>query len=249
MSALPVTAGALAAAAGVAAMIAATASDAVSAAPRRLLARLAHRRRRAARHGGQPSGLAVSPMNPLPREVWDRRLSYAAYLATVARNRPMFDEVYRQPSHTSADVAWLRQLPPLRLLAIGEDWCPDVFHTLPTWARLVEELPGWELGVFARDTIPDRMDAFLWRGERRRIPVYAFYQGVNLQVWWSGRGAAAEAALTDFLGGRAFGALDDEERRRGSLILQEGYRREFRRQTLEEILQLLGAFFHLAAPS
>jgi hypothetical protein len=189
----------------------------------------------------------LAPMSPLPREIWNRRLSYAAYLATVSRNREMFAEVYAEPGHTAADLALLRRLPPLRLIAIGEDWCPDVCQTLPVWARLVDELPGWELGVFARDTVPELMDSFVWLGERRRIPVYAFYLGAVLQVWWSGRGAAAEAALTDFLAGQSFADLPPAERRRGSLLLEDGYRREFRRQSLEEILALLRAFFHLPA--
>jgi hypothetical protein len=214
---------ATAALAAVAAFVAATAGEVAAVARRRFP------RRRPERY--------VSPMNPLPKEIWDRRLDYAGYLATVSRNRDMFDEVHRQPSHTEADLALLRQLPPLRVVAIGEDWCPDVFHTLPTW----------ELGIFARDTIPELMDTFLWLGDRRRIPVYAFYLGTALQVWWSGRGAAAESALTGFLGGRTFAALTEEERRQGSLLLQEGYRNDFRRQNLDEILLLLRAFFHLPA--
>ena len=207
---------------------------------------LAAVRRRHRRHAWRGGGYA-EPMNPLPKEIWSRRLSYAAYLPTVSRNRDTFDEVYRQPSYRDSDLDWLRRLPALRVLAIGEDWCPDVSHTLPTWARLVEELPGWELGIFARDANPDVMEAFLWRGDRKRIPVYAFYLGDQLLVWWSGRGAAAEQALAGFLAGRSFADLSEEERRRGTALLQEGYRREFRRQNLEEVLALLHAFFHVAA--
>jgi hypothetical protein len=186
-------------------------------------------------------------MNPLPKEIWSRRLSYDAYLATVSRNRETFDEVYRQPSHRATDLAWLCLLPPLRVLAIAEEWCPDVYQTLPTWARLVEQLPGWELGIFARDANPDVMEPFLWRGDRQRIPVYAFYLGDRLQVWWSGRGAAAEQAIARFLADRTFADLSEDERRRVTLLLQEGYRCEFRRQNLEEVLALLHAFFHVAA--
>ena len=187
----------------------------------------------------------LSGMNPLPKEIWNRRLSYDAYKATISRNADTFAEVYATPTHRPEDLEWLRRLPPLRVVAIGEDWCPDVAHTMPTWARLVAELPGWELGIFARDTVHELMETFLWMGDRQRIPVYAFYLGDRLQTWWSGRGAAAETALTDFLAGRAFADLPEDERRRGSLLLQEGYRDEFRRKNLEEIFALLKAFFHL----
>ncbi len=199
-----------------------------------------------ARRRRRRSGLA--PGNALPREVWERRLSYPAYLATVSRNRGAFDEAYRRPACDEADVALLRRLPPLRVVAIAEDWCPDAFHTLPTWARLVESLPGWELGIYARDTVPDLMEGFVTPGRDRCIPVYAFYLGDALQVWWSGRGASAERALAEFLAGRSFGRLREEERRCCGRMLEEGYRREFRRQSLDEVLALLSAFFHLPPP-
>jgi len=41
--------------------------------------------------------------------------------------------------------------------------------------------------------------------------------------------------------------LPEAERLRVSQLLQEGYRREFRRQNLDEVLALLHAFFHVAA--
>ncbi|HVT59773.1 MAG TPA: thioredoxin family protein [Thermoanaerobaculia bacterium] len=183
-------------------------------------------------------------MNPLPDAVWSRRLSYPAYLESIQRHREVFDEVFRNPSYGPDDLAWLRTLPPLRLLVVAEDWCPDVFHTLPTWARLVEELGGWELGIFARDANPDVMAAFVWLEGKRRIPVYAFYHHDRLQLWWSGRGAAAERALSDLLAGRSFASLSPEEQRQAATVFEEGYRRDFRRQNLDEMLTLLRAFFH-----
>lgn len=204
-------------------------------------------RRRRHEHG---RGGVTTGTSPLAVEVWARRLSYGAYLATASRNRDILDEVYRQPSYEEADLAWLRGLPPLRVLAIAEDWCPDVVHTLPTWARLVQELPGWELGVFSRDANLDVMEAFLADGERRRIPVYAFYLGDRLQVWWSGRSAAAERHLADILAARGvadLAGLAESERRRAVQLIEDGYRRDLRRQTFEEVLALLHAFFHVAA--
>jgi hypothetical protein len=201
---------------------------------------VARRRRRY-----RPAGLA--PGTSLPGATWKRRLTYEAYLATVSRNRAIFDEVYGAPAFGEADLALLRRLPPLRVVVIAEDWCPDAFNTLPTWARLVEQLPGWELGVFARDTVPELVEAFRAPGRDRPIPVYAFYLGDILQVWWSGRGAGAERALARFLAGRSLDQLCEEERRCCGLMLLEGYRHEFRRQSLEEILTLLSAFFHVAA--
>jgi hypothetical protein len=186
-------------------------------------------------------------MNPLPDEIWNLGLSYADFRAGIARNQSGFDDTWENPSHRPEDLKLLRQLPPLRLLAIGEDWCPDVHHTLPTWARIAEELPGWELRVFARDTHPKIMEPFCWKEERaQRIPVYAFYDRSGwLQTWWSARSGAAERKLQELLAGRTYAQLDKEEQKRLGQALEEGYRNEFRRRNLEEILAQLRAFYHL----
>lgn len=185
-------------------------------------------------------------MNPLSPEVWSRGLPYASYRRTVRRNGKTFDEVHRDPAYTDEDLEFLRKLPPLKVLAIGEDWCPDVYHTLPTWVRVAEKVSGWELRIFARDSNLDVMNHFLWLRENQRIPVYAFYdEDDRLQTWWSGRSALAQRVFDEKLAGRAFGSLDPEERKRISEEIEEGYRRDFRRANFEEILRLLRAFFHL----
>jgi hypothetical protein len=186
-------------------------------------------------------------MNPLPDSVWSQGLSYADFRASIAKNTEAFDATYATPSHTADDVAFLSTLPPLRVVAIGEDWCPDVYHTLPTWARLAEELPGWELRVFPRDRHPEVMAPFVWKEGAQRIPVYAFYSAAGyLQTWWSGRGSVAQAAIDALLGGRTFAQLGADERPKVGEAFEEGYRRQFHRTNLDEILALLRAFFHRA---
>jgi hypothetical protein len=182
----------------------------------------------------------------LADEIWSRGLPYARYREGVTRNGDVLDEVWREPACRAEDLEVLRRLPPLRVLAIGEDWCPDVFHTLPTWARLAEELPAWELRVYPRDENPDLMEAFLWKGEAQRIPVYAFYDKAGrLQTWWSGRSAPAERALQEALAGRAYGDLAEDERKELAKLFEEGYRATFRRANFEEMVVQLRAFFHL----
>ncbi|MEA2604763.1 MAG: hypothetical protein QOF89_5755 [Acidobacteriota bacterium] len=185
-------------------------------------------------------------MNPLSLETWNQGLTYEAYRRTVRRNGKVLDEVYRNPIHTSEDVDVLRPLPPLRVVAIGEDWCPDVYHTLPTWVRIAAELPGWELRIFPRDAHADLMRHFLWRKDALRVPVYAFYdEAMRLQTWWSGRSAAAEKALQELNGGRPFSQLSPQERTSVGEAFEEGYRSQFRRANLDEMLTLLRAFFHV----
>jgi hypothetical protein len=61
-------------------------------------------------------------MNPLPLEVWDQGLLYENYRRTVRRNGKVLDEIFRNPIHTPEDVDVLRPVPPLKVVAIGEDW-------------------------------------------------------------------------------------------------------------------------------
>lgn len=185
-------------------------------------------------------------MNPIDPDLLAQGLSYPRYRAAVARNGEVFDEVYAAPASTEADLAVLRRLPPLEIVAIAEDWCPDVFHTLPTWARVAEQLDGWSCRVFPRDQHSELMDAFLYQGSARRIPVYAFYDQRNyLQTWWSGRGRAAQDALDGVLKGRSFDALSAAEKRRAEELFEAGYPARYRRANFEEILTQLRAFFHL----
>lgn len=185
-------------------------------------------------------------MNPIDGATLARGLSYDEYRDRVTKNADVFDEVYRTPAYTDADLDFFRRLPPLTVVAIGEDWCPDVFHTLPTWARLTEALDGWSLHVFQRDQDPPLIDSFLWRGDAKRVPVYAFYDARRyLQTWWSGRSGVAEQAVKGWLAGRSFADLDAASRAEISDRFNDGYRREFRRLNFLEIKAQLGAFFHV----
>ena len=93
-------------------------------------------------------------------------------------------------------------------------------------------LLGTELGYFVeRRTI-----------EEERL---AAHEALRLQTWWSGRSAPAEKALQELNGGRPFGELSPQERTRVGEAFEEGYRNQFRRANLDEMLAQLRAFFHL----
>lgn len=188
-------------------------------------------------------------MNPIDPQTLARGLDWARYRAGAEKNLDILDEVHARPEHTAAELAWLGGLPPLTVVAIGEDWCPDVVHTLPTWVRIAEALDGWRCAIFPRDEHPELMEAFLYRGRAKRVPVYAFYdQRGYLQTWWSGRSAIAQQAWDGWLAGRAYADLDKEEGAAIGRRLQDGYRQRFRRANFEEILRQLAAFFHREAP-
>ena len=58
---------------------------------------------------------------------------------------------------------------PAKVLAVGEDWCPDVYRGLPTMAKLADSA-GVEVRVFPRDSNLDVMNEFLKEG---KVPVHS----------------------------------------------------------------------------
>jgi hypothetical protein len=185
-------------------------------------------------------------LNRLEDVLFDRGLAWTDYRARIQKNGSIFDEVYRHPAFTDDDLAVLRRLPPLLVVAIGEDWCPDVYQTLPTWVRVAEALEGWTCLIFPRDQNPELMDSFLYKSGAKRIPVYAFYdRDRSLQCWWSGRCRHAQERIDAVAQGRSYENMDDESRRKTATILSEGYPARYRRENFEEILTLLRAFFHV----
>lgn len=185
-------------------------------------------------------------INRIPGEVLDEGLSYRSYRETVRRNGAVLDEAYDAPAYAEEDLLTLRRLPELKIVALVEDWCPDVVHTLPTWAHLADLLPGWSCHLFPRDQHPELMGSFLYRSRAQRIPVYAFYDQRNyLQTWWSGRSREAEAWVRDFLAGREYDDLDEAARAELAEAFDRAYRERFRRANFAETMSLLRAFFHV----
>jgi hypothetical protein len=61
----------------------------------------------------------------------------------VIRNREKFQYNYDETLISEDDAAAFRRLAslpngPAKVLALGEDWCPDVFRGLPVIARIAE---------------------------------------------------------------------------------------------------------------
>ena len=106
-------------------------------------------------------------------------LSYAEFLEQAKVNLDRFEEYYGTGKISSGDADALKRLAskpggPKKMLAIGEDWCPDVYRGLPVIARIAEAM-GIELRTFPRDKNLDIINEFLKHGEFQSIPVAVFY--------------------------------------------------------------------------
>ena len=131
-------------------------------------------------------------------------LSYAEFLEQANVNLDKFEEYYGTANVTEEDAAKLRALSakpggPKKMLALGEDWCPDVYRGLPLIAKVAEAM-GVELRVFPRDKHLDIMNEFLKQGEFMSIPVAVFYtEDLKLLGSWHERPVKADedrAAIT-----------------------------------------------------
>ena len=81
---------------------------------------------------------------------------------------------------------------PLQVLAIAEDWCPDVVQNLAVAARISDEVPGMELSIVRRADAPELMSEYAADG-KERIPVVAFFDMTFRELArWSGRCKAAD---------------------------------------------------------
>lgn len=142
----------------------------------------------------QPKESVVTP------ERFATGLTYREYREHIQRNQAKFDYNYDETRLADDDARAFRELAsrpegPARVLALAEDWCPDVFRGLPVMARIAEAA-GMELRVFSRDQNLDIMNEFLNQGKHQSIPVFVFYtRGQRYLAHWTERPALANEQM------------------------------------------------------
>ena len=104
--------------------------------------------------------------------------NYNEYLSSINVNKEKFEEFYQNfelPDEVkSIFVNAQKTNGPLKILVIGEDWCPDVYRGMPVMAKIASEC-NIEMKIFARDENLDLSDLFLKDGQYRSIPVCVFF--------------------------------------------------------------------------
>jgi hypothetical protein len=170
-------------------------------------------------------------------------MTWEQYLGHIKRNRERFEYNHSETTLTDEDVEAFRSLAsasdgPAKVLALGEDWCPDVFRGLPVMARIAAAA-GMELRIFPRDDNMDIMNEFLNRGEHLSIPVFVFYTKDHRYIaHWIERPAKANAELGEVQA--KLEGLDQEERRAAYREFQEGpVWASWRQETVQELRALL----------
>ena len=127
------------------------------------------------------------------RELWERALSYVAFVGGSEQHRGLWDGIYR----IVRIPEWAFQAVPLgtrrRLLVIAEDWCGDASSTIPILARFTDAAPGMELRVLRRDEEPELMDEYLTNGARSIPVVIVLDENYRPLGRWGPRPSALQA--------------------------------------------------------
>lgn len=118
-------------------------------------------------------GEALRPTPPAPPPTPEPSMSQkpTSLHAYVAAD-PGFQRVYERYEPDSSLLAEIQALQPqARVVIVSETWCPDCRRNVPRWARIAEQLPGWEQLLYPRDEDPARTAAL----GIRAIPTFILY--------------------------------------------------------------------------
>jgi thiol-disulfide isomerase/thioredoxin len=170
-------------------------------------------------------------------------MTWQQYQEQIKRNREKFAYNYEETVVSDGDAEAFRSLAakadgPAKVLALGEDWCPDVFRGLPVMVRIAEAA-GLELRIFPRDENLDIMSEFLKGGEHQSIPTFVFYTGDHCYLaHWIERPAKANEEM-----GQVMTLFQGKERDEAMSLYSEFQRgpvwASWRQETVRELRDLL----------
>jgi len=156
-------------------------------------------------------------------QYYNNGMSWEEFVSGAKKNAERMRAFYDAFDFDEDTLAFFNGRTPLQVLAIAEDWCPDVVQSVAVIARIADEVPGMELSIVTREDNPELMDAYL-TGGKRRIPVIAFFDMTFRELaCWAGRCRSADAWIfgdvapdrkVEGLGADALERFDEEYDRR-----------------------------------
>lgn len=169
--------------------------------------------------------------------------SFEDYLKSIGENQSRFAPHIAAFQLAPADAESFKEIVKktgaIKVVAVGEDWCPDVHRGLPIVAKIAEA-SGMELRFFPRDKNTDIINLFLKDGKYQSIPVFAFLDN-NLRYLchWIERPEAATRFQEQIRAELAQQKLSDEDTRKVMREKVAPLTDEWRRETVREIRELL----------
>lgn len=166
-------------------------------------------------------------------------LTWPQYFDELKANKGKFQRFYDEFTVDPQELEWYRKFNakrgPIKIVAIGEDWCPDVVRGIPVVVRLAEAL-GVDLRIFPRDSHLDLMQHYLWRHEYLSVPVFVFFDKDWKELGhWTERPAVGYRFIAELREELAKSSASEEEMLKAIRERREGVQMEWARATITEI--------------
>jgi thiol-disulfide isomerase/thioredoxin len=179
----------------------------------------------------------------ITQERFAKGLTFQSYLGLIGANRQRFDPHIADFRLTSADARFFEDLGKraggLKVVAIGEDWCPDVHRGLPVMAKIADA-GNMELRFFPRDKNLDIINLFLKEGKYQSIPVFAFFdKNLYYLCHWIERPVAATRFQEEIRAELAKQTLSEDDTRKAMREKTAPLTESWRQETVRELKQLL----------
>lgn len=188
--------------------------------------------------------LAAETRKVVTSQRFTQGFTYPDYIAQIPTNKERFQQSYDEFKLSENDKAFFvsqMKRHSLKVLALGEEWCPDVYRGLPVMARIAEAA-GLEYRIFPRDKNPDIMNLYLNQGKHMSIPVFVFLdKDLGYLCHWIERPAAANKFMAELNAELAQKNLPQEERMREMRRRMNPLWESWRQETAKELRELVAA--------
>ena len=184
----------------------------------------------------------MSTATVITAQRYSQGFTYEAYLNQLSDTRQRFAEHEVAFLLASTDAQFfkdiLRRFGNINVVAIVEDWCPDVHRGLPIMAAIAQA-SGMHMRVFPREKNLDIMNLYLNQGKFMSIPVFAFFdQNLNPLCHWIERPKMATRFMEQIASELAKEKLGVEELRQEMRKRSQPMADSWRQETVKELREL-----------
>jgi len=117
------------------------------------------------------------------RRLYEDGITFEQFLAKAKQRRGAWHDHYENGAPTHQAVQAARAVgTETRFLVVAEDWCGDSVNTVPYLARLVEQVPGWEMRIINSRRGADVMAANLTPDGREATPTILVLDSDHEQI-------------------------------------------------------------------
>jgi len=171
---------------------------------------------------------------------YNNGMNWEEFVGSARENADRMKRFYDDFDFDEDTGAFFNGRTPLQVLAIVEDWCPDVALNVAMLAKIADEVPGMELSLVRRDENAELMDAYLSEG-RRRVPTIVFMDMTFRELArWSGRSKSADAwILGEVTKDRDWKQMSEKERADFHAEYDRRFAERYAREALAEWQMLL----------